>query len=128
MAERQQLLDTKVLIVEDEYLIMDEVKRIVEAAGGIVVGAHGNLDDDVFERSALRTDIAMLDINVRGKMIYPLADVLRERGVPFIFATGYDFESIPDKFASVPRIQKPFDADELVNALADTRTRTSHAG
>lgn len=128
MGEHQQLLDTRVLIVEDEYLIMDEVKRIIESAGGIVVGAHGNLDDDVFERSAISSDIAMLDINIRGKMIYPFADVLRERGVPFIFATGYDFDGIPEKFSSVPRIQKPFDPHELVNALADTRAKASHAG
>lgn len=128
MEEHQQLLDTRVLIVEDEYLIMDELKRIVEAAGGIVVGAHGNLDDDVFERSAISSDIAILDINIRGMMSYPLADVLRERGVPFIFATGYDFDGIPEKFALVSRIQKPFDAQELVNVLADTRAKASRAG
>jgi DNA-binding response OmpR family regulator len=126
LEEHQQLLDTRVLIVEDEYLIMDELKRIVEAAGGIVVGAHGNLDDDVFERSAISSDI--IDINIRGKMSYPLADVLRERGVPFIFATGYDFDGIPEKFALVSRIQKPFDAQELVNVLADTRAKASRAG
>lgn len=128
MEDHQKLLDTRVLIVEDEYLIMDEVKRIVEAAGGIVVGAHGNLDDDVFERSAIISDIAMLDINIRGKTSYPLADVLRARGVPFIFATGYDFDGIPQKFSSVPRILKPFDAHDLVNALAETRTKASRAG
>lgn len=128
MEGHQKLLDTRVLIVEDEYLIMDEIRRIVEAAGGIVVGAHGNLDDDVFERSAISSDIAMLDINIRGKMSYPLADVLWARGVPFIFATGYDFDGIPEKFSSVPRLLKPFDAHELVNALADTRVRASRAG
>ena len=107
---------------------MDELKRIVEAAGGIVVGAHGNLDDAVFERSAISSDIAILDINIRGKMSYPLADVLRERGVPFIFTTGYDFDDIPEKFAFVSRIQKPFDAQALVNVLADTRAKASRAG
>ncbi|MGA4555657.1 response regulator [Methylorubrum aminovorans] len=107
---------------------MDQAKRIVEDAGGLVVGAHGNLDDDAFERSAISSDIAMLDINIRGKMSYPLADVLQGRGVPLIFVTGYDFEQIPEKFASVPRLQKPFDANELVNALADTRAKASRTG
>ncbi|MCP2082244.1 UNVERIFIED_ORG: DNA-binding response OmpR family regulator [Methylorubrum zatmanii] len=104
---------------------MKEVKFIVENAGGIVVGAHGSLDDDVFKRSAISSDIAVLDINIRGEMSYPLADVLRERGVPFIFATGYDLDVMPEKFSYVPRLQKPFHAKELVRVLADTCAKVS---
>lgn len=124
MAGHQILIDTRVLIIEDEYFIMEEARRAVEDAGGIVVGAHAGLDDEMFDGPAISSDVAILDINVRGQMSYPLAHLLLGRGVPFIFATGYDFENIPSEFAAVPKIQKPFDAQELVKAIADACARS----
>ena len=124
----QQLLDTRVLIVEDEYLIMDEAKRAIEDAGGIVVGAHGHLDHELFSESAMNSDVAILDINIRGQMVFPLAGALLGRGVPFVFATGYDLGMIPDEFIGAPRLQKPFGAREIVRAVANACRRPPAAG
>jgi hypothetical protein len=106
---------------------MDETIIIFEDAGGIVVGAHCSLDAEVLDGPAISSDVAILDINIRGQISYPLANALLKRHVPFIFATGYDLDAIPAEFAEIPRLQKPFNARELVEALADARGKASPA-
>lgn len=59
----------------------------------------------------------MLDINLRGEMVYPIAEILKEGRVPFVFATGYGASSIPAAFADVPRWEKPFDEHALARML-----------
>jgi len=64
-----------------------------------------------------RLDGAVLDINLRGEMAYLIADALRERGVPFVFATGYDHATIPARFAGIVRCEKPVAAKQVVMTL-----------
>lgn len=101
------LQERRVLIVEDQYLIADEMRRAVAALGGVVVGpspsvaaARRRLDEE-------RVDLALLDINLGGEDVFPLTDELVASGVPVIFATGYDDEMIPDRYQGCGRIQKP---------------------
>ena len=63
-------------------------------------------------------DLAILDINLNGQTVYPVADELARREIPFVFATGYDPTTIPDHYRELPRWQKPFDADALARVLA----------
>ena len=62
-------------------------------------------------------DGAVLDIKVRGDMVFPVAEALRARGVPFVFTTGYDEHAIPDRYKDVARYEKPFDPAQVVRAL-----------
>jgi len=62
-------------------------------------------------------DAAMLDIKLRNEMIFPVADALRARGVPFVFTTGYNEHAIPDRYKDVARYEKPFDASQVARAL-----------
>jgi CheY-like chemotaxis protein len=64
-----------------------------------------------------RIDSAVLDINLPGELVYPVADALRQRGIPFLFATGYDQASIPAGYEDVPRRKKPFDHNALARVL-----------
>jgi hypothetical protein len=64
-----------------------------------------------------RVDGAVLDINLQGEMVYPLADILTARGIPFVFATGYDRESIPERFDDHLRCEKPVRVENVANAL-----------
>ena len=64
-----------------------------------------------------RIDLAVLDINLHGEMVHPVADALAERGVPFVFATGYDHSGVPARHQDAPRWEKPFDPNALVRAL-----------
>ena len=105
---KDALTGRRILVVEDEYFLADELDRAVEAAGAVVIGpvpsVEAALDLLVGEEAP---DAAVLDVNLGGALAYPVADALLERGVPFVFTTGYDQSSLPERFAAMPRLQKP---------------------
>lgn len=108
----------RVLVVEDEYFVADDINRALKKLGADVVGPFATCRQalDAFA-SGTRFDAAILDINLRGEAIYPVADALRGAGVPFVFATGYDEASLPVPYRDIPRWEKPFDPGALVTAL-----------
>lgn len=112
------LAGRRLLVVEDEYFIAEDIRAILERHGAIVIGPVGELAEarDILACED-RIDAAVLDINLHGETVFPLADVLRARGVPFVFATGYSEAAIPSSYGDVPRWEKPYDYDDLVDAL-----------
>ena len=108
----------RLLVVEDEYLIAADLADVLTGQGANVIGPAGSIKDALDMLATERQlDGAILDINVRGERVYPVADALRARGVPFVFATGYDSWVIPDAFANVPRLEKPVRAAALARLL-----------
>jgi CheY-like chemotaxis protein len=108
----------RLLVVEDEYFVADDIARSLQHLGAEVLGpvpSHVEALDLV--SSGERIDLAVLDINLRGEMIFPVAEALQARGIPFLFATGYDCTSVPQQYVAVPCWHKPFDPDELAQAL-----------
>jgi CheY-like chemotaxis protein len=107
----------RVLVVEDEYLVAMDMSAWLEAAGAYVVGPASNVNAalDVLERTEL--DCAILDVNLRGEMAYPVADALAARGIPFVFTTGYDARVMPPRFAGVKRCEKPTTPEAISRAL-----------
>jgi two-component SAPR family response regulator len=95
------------MIVEDEALVAMVVSESLSLLGCSVVGPFSRCADAIAAVEADEVDAAILDVNLDGEMVYPLADVLAERGIPFIFVTGYGAESIDRRFAHIPVIQKP---------------------
>ena len=115
----QTLRDRRILVVEDEYMLSEDVRELLEAAGAIVVGPVGKIAAAMeLAGSDQRLDGAVLDINLQGEMVFPLADLLRERQIPYLFATGYDAEAIPVRFSQVKRCEKPLNAEHVRRALA----------
>jgi CheY-like chemotaxis protein len=108
----------RLLVVEDEYFLAEDLARRIERAGARVVGPVGTVDDalDLIEGTQ-RLDGALLDINLRGEMAYPVADALHERGIPFVFTTGYDGTTIPPRYKGVARHEKPVDMARIARAL-----------
>jgi len=96
----------------------DQLATELAAVGARVLGPVPSLDRvlDLIEKTA-HIDAAVLDINLRGEMVYPAADRLVERKVPFVFTTGYDTSSIPARFEHIPRCEKPAQASEITEAL-----------
>ncbi|ARP93821.1 response regulator [Bordetella genomosp. 13] len=112
------LRDRRILIVEDEYLIAEYLQSELEDAGAVVAGMAANIDDALrLLENNPTLDAAILDVNLGGEMVFPLADQLLERGVPFIFTTGYDASSIPARYATAVRCEKPYNTEAMLNAI-----------
>lgn len=117
VAEDNPLENRRVLVVEDEYFIADDIATALRKLGAEVVGPVPDRNRALTRLASERIDLAVLDINLRGDLVYPLADTLRECRVPFVFATGYDRRAIASGYEDVPRWEKPFDHDKLARSL-----------
>lgn len=112
----------RVLVAEDEYLLADEMTECFQHAGAKVLGPTPTVEQTLLKLSdATALDAAVLDINLRGVLVFPVADELARRGIPFVFFTGYDDIMIPARFRSARRVLKPADLSELVGALVACR-------
>ena len=84
----------------------------------MVIGPAATLADALdLIRAEEQIDGAILDVNLRGEMAYPAADLLIERGVPFVFTTGYDSSAVPARFADVVRCEKPISIRRVTEAI-----------
>jgi CheY-like chemotaxis protein len=98
----------RVLVVEDEYVLAQDLREELERVGAQVMGPVATVADALaLLGSGPAPYMAILDINLGGEMVYPVADALRDRDIPFIFATGYDAADIPEAYGNVPRAEKP---------------------
>lgn len=111
------LAGRRVLVLEDEYFLADELARALIRLRAEVVGPVPTLAEALALLDSARVDAAVLDVNLRGEMAFPVVDALRARGIPFVFATGYNQAVLPSEYAAVPRWQKPFDPEALARAL-----------
>jgi DNA-binding NtrC family response regulator len=120
MAERDSARDSGkalVFIVEDEAMIRMMVVDMLEDLGYTVAAEAGDLDSAVALSATTPFDIAILDVNLNGRIILPVADVISTRGLPMIFATGYGSHGLPEQFRDVPTLQKPFQMDALAKTI-----------
>jgi DNA-binding response OmpR family regulator len=103
----------RVLVVEDELLIALEIEGVLEALDCKIVGPIGKLDSALQVAVEETFDIAILDVTIRGGKIYPVAERLLARGIPFALASGYGDWALPEKLRDQPRLLKPFTTAEL---------------
>jgi DNA-binding response OmpR family regulator len=108
----------RILVVEDDYMLAEDLRRDLEKQGAEVVGPVPTVADALKLLTGEDVlDGAILDVNLRGERVYPVVDVLRERGVPLVFTTGYEQWALPEAYADVPRCEKPVDMRQLAGAL-----------
>jgi PAS domain S-box-containing protein len=115
----------RMLIAEDEALVAIMMEDLAVELGWSVVGPFARAADALAAAKADEIHAAILDVNLGGESVYPIADVLRARGVPFVFATGYGAESIDRRYACAPVLQKPIDRqalEQVFNSRAFGRT------
>ena len=111
------LVNRRIFVVEDEMLIAIQVEEILESLGCVIVGPVGKLEVAVRMAREEQIDAAILDVTIRGGQVFSVAEVLLERDIPFVFASGYGAWALPAPFRDRPRLNKPFTPDELVEAL-----------
>ena len=106
----------RVLVVEDEALVAAMVEDILADLGAVLVATATNIDRATELAQSETIDVAVLDVNVRGRRVDPVADILRQRGIPFVFATGYGATMSTASRDVV--IDKPYTPAKLAEALA----------
>src|SRR5262249_60310876 len=103
----------RLLLVEDEILVAMMMRDILTDLGFSVIGPFSRLSEAMVAAVHEDIDAGIIDINLGGEFVYPVADVLTARKLPFVFVTGYGVESIDGRFAHVPIIKKPVQRQAL---------------
>lgn len=107
----------RVLVIEDEALIGMLLEDMLSDLGHEVVGIVSRIEDALSAVRGDSFDLAILDLHLNGHSALPVAEILAERGVPFVFATGYGRRGLPERYAAQPILQKPFAKDDLDGVL-----------
>jgi CheY-like chemotaxis protein len=118
----------RVLVVEDEMMVSMLIEDMLGELGCEVVGPASRLDEAMDLARTATIDCAVLDVNLGGQPIFPLADLLRERGAPFAFATGYGDAGLRDVDRGSPVLQKPFREGDLARVLTELQAAVSPTG
>ena len=111
------LAGAKVLLVEDEMLITMLLEDILDELGCQVAGSAVNVRQAEDLAKNVAADAAILDVNLGGDPVFPVAEQLAARQIPFIFASGYGSATLPEKWQNHPTLPKPFTADQVENVL-----------
>lgn len=116
---RAPLTGRRILVVEDEYFLADDIGNALRALGAEIAGPVGHIEDAVaMMHNGGVLDAAVLDVNIRAEPIFPVARELKARQVPFVFTTGYDKLNIETEFQDVPLWNKPIDIGAMAQDLA----------
>lgn len=116
---KPDLTGLRVLVVEDWLLVADEIQWMLEQLGCEVIGPVPRIPLALALIRREQVDAAILDVNLGDDPVFPVADELQRRHVPFVFATGYDRGVFPPKYADHPRLSKPFSLRELRGIVAE---------
>ena len=104
-------------------MIAEELAEILRDEGAEVLGPFSNLSKALEMATVERIDVALLDVNLGGTPIYPVAKTLADRGIPFLFMTGYSPDVLPEEHRSRPMIRKPFQSAELLKLVGTLAQR-----
>jgi CheY-like chemotaxis protein len=112
----------RILVVEDEAMIRMLLADMLEELGFTIAGEAGRIEEALVAAKTLDFDLAILDVNLNGATIAPVAAVLAERLLPFVFATGYGLNDLPEGFRDRPALRKPFQMEELRATMENALT------
>ncbi|WP_133499168.1 response regulator [Cognatilysobacter terrigena] len=112
----------RLLLVEDEYVLAIGLADALGDLGAVVVGPVTTVEDALaLVERVPEIDAAVLDVNLGHQVVYPVADALLARGIPFLFATANEPSKLPERFARVPVCRKPFDVRQFRDAVLHLR-------
>ena len=127
--DTEALRGLSVLVVEDNGLLCCVLEEALREAGCEVVGPYSRLGEAMQAATSAHIDIALLDINLRGELVSPLAEQLRGRGVPFVLSSAYQQQELPRTLQSAIQLRKPYTDTDLLERLAsvivDARQRNN---
>jgi DNA-binding response OmpR family regulator len=119
VAADELLNRARILLLEDEMMAASMLEMVLGEAGCVVIGPAATVVDGLLLAKANDIDAAVLDVNLGGELVFPVADALAARGVPFIFVTGYGVTGVTgERYPTVPIVQKPYDDEAVVETIA----------
>lgn len=104
----------RILIVEDRYFVADDLRQLFAKNGAEVIAVVADVEDAKLIAETDKIDLAVLDVDLRGRDIFDAVGVLEARGTPFIFVTGYREADLPERYRGRPIVSKPFSEPELL--------------
>jgi CheY-like chemotaxis protein len=124
--EARSLEGLRILVVEDEYAVAADMTWWLQDSGAVVVGPAPTIKDalTLVAAQGVTLDRAVLDVNLRGEEVFPVAGALMKLAIPFIFATGYEDAMLPGAYGAVPRLTKPLDRATLLAAVASAAPKS----
>ena len=108
----------RVLVVEDEGAVAMLIEEMLEDLGCVIVASVARLAKARDVARSIEVDLALLDVNLAGQLVFPIAEILRDRNIPFLFSTGYGAKGLQGEFALRPVLHKPFSQKELEAEIA----------
>ena len=115
----------RLFVVEDEALVAMLLEDTLAELGCVVVDLAASVQEALGRLTHTVADGAVLDVNIGGEKVFPVADALVERGIPFVFATGYGRAGLDHRYAAAPVLTKPYSQQELVSVLSTFPGRTA---
>jgi DNA-binding response OmpR family regulator len=107
----------RIMVVEDEALLAMQMELLLAEAGLVVVGPAASVAEAIELAKQQSPDVALLDINLSGQKVFPVADVLAAADTPFIFLSGHSRDVLPERYGDAPFLQKPCEAEALLQAV-----------
>jgi CheY-like chemotaxis protein len=117
------LAGLRAFVVEDEALVLMTLEDMLADLGCQVVASARHLEDALRLARDTAADVALLDVNIAGRRIDPVAELIAARGIPIVFVTGYEARSLPQGIARATRVGKPFRTAELARGLREVLAR-----
>jgi len=111
------LAGARILVVEDEALVSILIEDALTGMGCVPVGPASSLAEAIVLAESEMLAGAILDVNVDGKPVYPVADALKRRGIPYVFVTGYQRDDLPPSHRDASILEKPFEVSMLTGAM-----------
>src|ERR1700730_12353322 len=113
----------RILVVEDEMMIRILLEGMLDDLGHTVAGEAGEIGEAMALAKQADFDVALHDVNLNGRPITPVVEVLVRRGMPFVFASGYGERGVPEAYRGSPTLQKPFQVEALAEAIEAAAAR-----
>ena len=120
-------MKTRVLIAEDEPVLASGIRRLLLLNGFEIAGCAASVKMSLRLVDEAACDVALLDVNLRGESVLPVAEALHQLGRPFVFMSGYNRSDVPAVFSDAPFLAKPFDANALIEILRRISKRSNAA-
>jgi DNA-binding response OmpR family regulator len=115
----QGLFGCRILIVEDRYLVADDLQRLLSRNGAEIVAVVADADQAKRLAASGDIDLAVLDVDLRGQDVFEVAATLAARKLPFLFVTGLARTYLPERYRAVPMVTKPFSEPELLARISE---------